>query len=396
MSLPPRSLLLLAVIGCGGPEAPPRAEATDAESFPADTALISAAGVRVAGFSTAPVTLVAWRDAWSAPARLILDPAATELIGSIVEGRVVRVYASPGDRVRPGDVLVAIHAHEMMDARAGLSSARAGMARAESEFRVAASASDRAERLHAIKALSLADLERARGSRVDAEAMRDAARGELTRAEAFLHHLLGDGALPTSYDEHWVLIRAPIAGQVISRSVQPGQVVLVGAPLLTVSRTSALTLVLQLPDDAVRGARVGAPVRFSVSAHPTRSFDATVTRVFPAVDTVTRTVEVHAAVADPRGLLKAEMFASAELFGAATAPVATVPIGAVQSFEGDTVVIEAQQRGEGLRLEALPVRVGRRTRERAEIVAGIDTGRVVVVGGAAVAKAEILRRRGGG
>jgi membrane fusion protein, heavy metal efflux system len=41
------------------------------------------------------------------------------------------------------------------------------------------------------------------------------------------------------------------------------------------------------------------------------------------------------------------------------------------------------------------VQVGRRTHTLAEIVAGIDTGRTVVVGGAAVAKAEILKRRGG-
>jgi hypothetical protein len=49
-----------------------------------------------------------------------------------------------------------------------------------------------------------------------------------------------------------------------------------------------------------------------------------------------------------------------------------------------------------MQLAAIPVRVGRRTWALAEIVSGIDSGRTVVVTGAAVAKAEILKRRGGG
>jgi RND family efflux transporter MFP subunit len=210
-----------------------------------------------------------------------------------------------------------------------------------------------------------------------------------------VEHLVGTGALPPAYDEHWVLIRAPIDGVVVSREAQPGSVVLVGAPLLTVSRTSALTLVVQLPDAAVAAARVGAPVRFTVGAYPGRAFDAKVTRVFPAIDTLTRTVELQAAVYDPEGALRAEMYATAELLGPSASTVLTVPAGAIQAFDGDTVVIEAQQRGEGMRLEAMRVRTGRRTRERVEIVTGIDSGRLVVVGGASIAKAEILKRRGG-
>lgn len=360
----------------------------------ADTALLSAESVRIGGFTMAKVTRAAWRDAWRAPARLTLDAASTEPIGSIVEGRVVRVYAMPGDRVRKGQVLVAIHSHEMMDARAALTKAKAGLARAESELRVAQNAAERGERLYTGKAISLAELERLRAARTDAQAMQESAAAELVRAEEFLEHLLGDGAEAEGADPHWVLVRAPLDGLVITREVQPGNVVLVGAPLLTVSRTTALTLVMQVPDAATT--RVGALVSFSVAAAPGERFEATVTRVFPQVDTLTRTVEVHAAVRDRRGVLKPEMFASAELSGAQGESVTTVAAGAVQAFEGDTVVIAAEPRGEGLHLTVVPVRVGRRTSALAEIVSGIDTGRTVVLGGAAVAKAEILKRRGGG
>lgn len=392
----PVAILAIAA-GCSGQSEGASVPATGdaAAAAPVDTALLSAESVRIAGFSTNKVTRAAWRDTWRAPGRLTLDPSSTEPIGSIVEGRVVKVFAMPGDRVSKGQVLLAIHSHEMMDARAALSRAKADVTRAESDLRVASSAADRGERLFGLKALSLAELEKLRGLKTDAEATRESAAAELVRAEEFLEHLLGDGPDVAGFDPHWVLVRAPLSGLVISREVQPGNVVLVGAPLVTVSRTTALTLVLQVPDAAASAARLGAPVLFNVPAAPGQEFVATVTRVFPSVDTLTRTVEVHAAVKDTRNILKAEMFVNAEITGAAAGMVSVVPSASVQAFEGDTVVIAADKRGEGLHLEAVRVRVGRRNGALAEILSGIDTGRTVIVSGASVAKAEILKRRGG-
>jgi len=387
-------LLLLAAACNREPEA--AATTPTPEGPRADTALVSAEGVRIAGFTTAPVQRSVWHETWSVPARITLDPSATEPLGSIVEGRVVKVYASPGDRVKRSQVLVAIHSHEIMDARASLGRAKATMSHAESDSRVVTSAADRAERLYTIKALSLADLEHARGNRIDAMAALDAARYELERADAFLDHLVGDGPLPDDYDEHWVLIRAPMDGQVVSRDVLPGNVVLVGAPLITVSRLSQLVLVMQLPEAAAAQITTGASVQFTVAAHKTRPFNARVSRVLPSIDTMSRTVEVHAAVVNANGLLKAEMFAQAEIDGPASGATNSVPAAALQSLDGESVVITARKLGEALQMEVVKVRVGRRTRERVEILAGLDSTQIVINDGASIAKAELVKRRGGG
>jgi cobalt-zinc-cadmium efflux system membrane fusion protein len=307
---------------------------------------------------------------------------------------VTRVYVLPGDRVTRGQVLVAIHSHELMEARAALAKARAGLASAQSTQRLRASAADRAARLFDLKALSAADLERARADLAEGTALQQAAQAELERAEALVEHLVGHDAMPGDYDEHWVLIRAPMDGQVTGRSVEPGNVVLVGAPLVTVSRTSNLVLILQLPDAA--HVRQGATVRFTTSGSGSRTFTARVTRIYPAVDSVTRTVEVHAAIGPHGGALRAEMFAAAEVEGPGESPAIVVPAAAVQAMDGDTVVIAAEARDEALFLTAMRVKVGRLTRDRAEVLAGLDTGRRVVVGGAAVAKSELLKRRSAG
>ncbi len=387
-------LVLLSACGTSSETPPPPAEA--AGVLP-DTAYLSEQTVKIAGFTLATATSAPWRDLVTAPARVALDPSATEPIGSIVEGRITKVYVMPGDRVARGQVLVAIHSHEMMDARAELGRAKAELASAQSHQRVATSAAARAERLFALKALSAADLERARGDREAADANVESATAMLTRGDALVEHLVGTGALPPGYDEHWVLIRAPIAGQVVNRHIEPGNVVLVGAPLVTVSRTSSLVLIAQLPDAAASALRPGATVSFVTSATGSQSFAARVTRIFPSVDTLTRTIEVHAAIVDRQASqLRAEMFATAELSGGASSPAVTVPLSALQPFDGDTAVIVAQPRDGGLFLEVRAVRVGRRSRDRAEVLSGVEAGVQVVEGGAAVARAELLKRRGGG
>ena len=108
-------------------------------------------------------------------------------------------------------------------------------------------------------------------------------------------------------------------------------------------------------------------------------------------------------LATPRGadrvgqrIGRAESFAQAEVLGTGGTPAVVVPAAAVQAMEGDTVVIAAEPRGAGVFIEAVPVRVGRRTADRVELLSGIGVGRPVLVRGAAIAKAELIKRRGGG
>jgi cobalt-zinc-cadmium efflux system membrane fusion protein len=359
-----------------------------------DTGVLSAAAVRLARFTIEPATSTQWKETWSVPARLALDPNTTHLLGAIAEGRVTRAFVRVGDRVRAGQVLVALHSHEMMAARSDLAKAQAADAEAESALRLAASSSERAERLYALKALSLADLERARTAHTQAEAARAQARAELARAGAMREHLSGSGPAPSGIDEHEVLIRSPINGVVVSREAQPGSVVLVGAPLVTVSPASDLVLVMRLPERALGAAQVGSTVRFTVAAFPGEHFDARVTRLAPTLDSLTRTIEAQAQVLTGADRLRAEMYANAEIIGAPGGPAITVPAAAVQAMEGDTVVITGQPLGEGMQIEALRVRVGRRTSEVAEIITGLNEGAPVITDGAAIAKAELLRRRG--
>lgn len=372
-----------------------RADAPPPNSDLRDTALLTPDAARLAGLVIVPAESLPWRESWTAPARLTLDPLETQSLGAIAEGRVTRVLARVGDRVRQGQVLVAIHSHEMMDAVSAVAKATAADAQATAEAALAESAAARAERLYAIKALSLAELERARTGLAQARSTQAQARAELERARAMRGHLVGTGSVPPGTDEHEVLVRSPLEGVVVRLDARPGEVVLVGAPLVAVSRTTSLVLQMQIPERGLGIVVPGTAVRFTVPAFPAEQFTARVTRVAPTLDSATRTLAVQAQVDGPAERLRAEMYATAELLGPPDAAALSVPAAAVQAFAGDTVVIVARSRAGGVELEAVPVRVGRRTTERVEVTSGLTPGEPVVAEGAAVAKAEILRRRGG-
>jgi cobalt-zinc-cadmium efflux system membrane fusion protein len=399
LARPSRCLLALVplVAACGGTDSAPAADSAAAPPPTAlvDSATLSAEAVQIAGFTIDSVVSRPWQTFVTVPGRLELDPSALETIGSITEGRITHVTVRVGDRVSAGQPLVMIHSHEIMDARSRFTSATAQVTAMEAERDLARTAAERARRLFDNKAMSAAEVERADVARKVAQSNYEQAVAERDRAEALIEHLAGLGPLPAGADEHDVIIRTPIAGVVTSRNAQPGTVVLPGMPLVTVGNPDRLQIGMHLPEQAAAGVRPGATVRYALTEAPADRFDAVVTRVAPTVDTLSRTVSV---VAQLRGRTtgRAESYVQADIEGQGMAPALVVPAGAVQAMQGDTVVIVSEPRGEGMYIRAMPVRVGRRTADRVEILGGLPQGTAVVARGAAIAKAELLKRRAGG
>lgn len=359
-----------------------------------DTVTFSAEAVKIAGLEVDTVRAAGWQATVTVPGRVVLDPAALETIGSITEGRITGVPVRVGDRVVAGQTLVMIHSHEIMDARSRLLRARAQLDAATAQRDLAVTEAARAHRLFDARAMSRAEVERAEVALRVARAAWDEATAEHDRAIALVDHLAGLGPLPPGADEHDVLIRTPIAGVVTERVAQPGSVVLPGSPLLTVGDPARLLLQLHLSESAAAGITVGSAVRYTLTESPGAPFSATVTRIAPTMDTLTRTIEV---VARPTGStpVRAESFVQAVIVGKGTGETLTVASGALQHLDEGTVVFTARAQAGGLALRAVPVRVGRRGPDRAEILAGVAAGTPIVVRGAAIAKAELIKRRGG-
>jgi HlyD family secretion protein len=115
-----------------------------------------------------------------------------------------------------------------------------------------------------------------------------------------------------------LLVRAPLSGVVMARSIEPGEVLLAGAQALSVGQTDRLTITVFVPEDRYGQIDLGDHVQVSVDAFPDKTFDATVTRIADEAEFTPRNVQteegrrttvfaVDLTVTYPGGMLKPGM-----------------------------------------------------------------------------------------
>ncbi|HPF60632.1 MAG TPA: efflux RND transporter periplasmic adaptor subunit [Gemmatimonadales bacterium] len=242
------------------------------------------------------------------PAMVVTPDPATAHLGSIVEGRVVRVPVLPGDRVRAGDVLVVLHSHELATARRDLIAAEAATAAARA-------AVERSDRLLAAGAVAREEVEQRRSALAAAEA-------ERARAEEMVSHLHPDGEEAT--------IVAPADGTVLAVHVNVGEAVVVGEPLVDVGDARTLWVTGWVPERAVPQVGTGREARVTLAAFPGDTFAARVVRSGGALDPERRALDVRVVLTAPPPGLVPGMYATLILPTGELAPRAILPAEAVQ------------------------------------------------------------------
>jgi membrane fusion protein, multidrug efflux system len=107
-------------------------------------------------------------------------------------------------------------------------------------------------------------------------------------------------------------IRAPFAGIVGLRRIQPGQYIQVGEPVVELTRVDPLQLVFSVPQRHASELENGQHV-LALSGRCGERFEGDVTAVEPMVDAATRTVKLKAEIPNPEGRLRPGMAASVRL-----------------------------------------------------------------------------------
>lgn len=279
-----------------------------------------------------------------------------------VGGPVLQVLAEKGEAVSRGQVLAKIDDTGLRDSYL---SAQSAVRSASSSLEVARREVERASRLAEAGAIAQRDLETARNQQTLAQAQLADARARLSLAEKQLEK---------------TVIRAPLAGVVSDRPVNAGDVVAPGAALFTVVDPGSMRLEASIPAARLAEVRVGAPVRFTVSGYPGRTFTGRVERINPAADPATGQVPVFVSIPNADGVLVAGLFAEGRVASEART-VILVPAGAV-SQRGVTPTVLRLRSG---KVEQVPVQVGATDpeTERVEIVSGLAAGDTVLTGAAA-------------
>lgn len=377
--------LILFAAACGG-ETKAADEASAAPDGPRSGVEFTKALVQSGGVRWAPVQTGQMAASIEVPGQIMPNGDRTARLGAPAQGRVLTVHVQPGDGVARGQPLVTLVSQQASAAHAEYEKARAELNSRRAAATYARTARERAERLLAAKATSRQELERAQADDELARAELEQAESELARTRSTVSQL-GVGSTAGT-----MVLRAPLAGVVLSRDTEPGAVVEAGAPLVTVADTRTLWLEAAVSDRAAGALRPGAGVRFTVPAFPADTFVATVQNVGSGLDPDTRTLPVRARVENADGRLRPQMFATVWIDGGDPRQAVVVPDGAVQLLDRRPVVFVAIPNGTGgARFERRDVELGASAGGQTQILRGVSPGDVVVTDGAFAVKSVFAR-----
>lgn len=339
----------------------------------------------------------AQRDLWPETLRVQGSLLGDErsIIGAKVAGRVESLAVDLGSFVKKGETLVVLDRRElelqMRQAEAQLQQACAaiGLSPSESELELrrenappvrleqalvdeARAALLRAQQLPNRQAISQTEIERLTAQLKTAEARYQSALNNVGQQIALIGVRRAELALIQQQYEDAV-ITAPFDGLVESRNVAPGQYVQVGQAVVTLVRTDKLRFTAGVPETRAGNIRPGQTVLIHVAGEP-QPVATTITRVSPTVSQVSRALTIEADVPNPNRRWQAGLFAEADIVIDPQATTLSVPAEAVTEFAGIEKVWVVR---DGKAFEQ-PVRTGRRTEDRIEILDGLDPGDLIV------------------
>lgn len=325
-------------------------------------------------------------------------------VSSQVPGLVVAVGVVEGQRVQAGELLLQIDDAEaraavaQAQAAVNQANARVGQLRkvgaivanqalrqAETNLAQARADYDRAAELAKSGAVARSQLDEAarrveiaRAQRSAAQAQQLSAAPEGADSRLALSALLQSQAQLTAAQARLSQTRlvALQPGLVLSRDVEPGDVVQPGRTLMTIAADSETQLVITPDERNLARIRLGQHARASADAYPSRVFDAVVSYIAPAIDPQRGSVEVRLRVADPPDELKPDMTVSVDLTVASKPHALTLPSDAIRGAAGTSPSVMVVHAG---RAERRPVQLGIHGDGRSEVVAGIDESTQVIV-----------------
>ncbi len=307
-------------------------------------------------------------------ARIAYDENLTARVSSPITGRVIKLLKQSGDTVKVGDALAVIDAPDYITAQADLR-------RAEAEAAQKRAALARTRTLVEGEVAPRKDLETAQSDLKQAEA-------ELSRARDRLRMLnLGHA----SEGDHFTL-RAPISGIITERKTNPGNEVRpdLPDPLFVISDPEHLWMIIDVPERLIARIERGQTVAIEVDAYPAERygerFIGLVDYIGAVLDPDTRRVPVRALVANPKLMLKPEMYARATPLAAEGRELVRIPNSALSTEGLYSFVFVEKEPGV---LEQRPVTLDIRGREESYVLEGLKPGERIVTTGAVLLASEL-------
>jgi membrane fusion protein, multidrug efflux system len=254
-----------------------------------------------------------------------ISPVQGAMISAELAGTVAEIGFQSGALVKKGDVLL------KLDASAEEAQLRSTQADAE----LAKNDLDRARGLADRKVISAAELDAAQSKYAQKKAAVDNMQSVIDKKQ----------------------IRAPFDGIAGIRAVNPGQMVKVGDPLVSLQALDQVFVDFSLPQQQLADVKPDLPVKVTTDAIPDREFEGKLTAVNSSIDPVTRNVSLQATLENADHALRAGIFARVKVLLPQKNPTLFIPATAVlYAPYGNSVFVIEKKSDEKTKKENLTLR----------------------------------------
>lgn len=295
---------------------------------------------------------------------------ATDMLAPI-SGRVTKVLVAMGDTVKKGQVLARVDSPDFAQA---VGDYRQALAKARTDHKLADHAAD----LLKHQGMSARDAAQVQNDALAAEAARDAAQRKLQTLNVPAATIKAIGEGKTAGHGAGV-IRAPIAGTVVARSITPGQHIQAGdTPCFGIADLSRMWVKARLFADDMAAVKPGnaATVLMDSGGKP---MSGKVTAVSAMVDSATGAATARVALANPHGVLKKGMYVRVRIDAGHASKGLLVPLAAVLRDDDNRPFVYVVDKNK--RFLRRHVGLGDHVGKDVVIVSGLAAGQQVVSAG---------------
>ncbi len=294
-----------------------------------------------------------------------------------VSAKISEVHVWPGDSVTRAQTLVTLDSRQLQSqrdqaqqglesAQANTRSARQNVLSAQAAFGEAKSQYKRIKSLYDEGAVAKSEMDRAEAAYLQAEAGLQRAKDNQAAAEASVRQAqnrLEESMIALSY----ATIKAPEAGEVVDRLVEPGDLAVPGKPLLELQTSGAMRLEAMVREGVINRVRPGKELEMDITAL-NRTVTGVVEEIVPVADPRTRTFLVKVGLPDMPGLYSG-MFGRLYI-GLDPRPTVLIPQLALRRVgQLDTVLVQEADAWRSVYVKAGAERGG-----EVEILSGLSGG----------------------
>ena len=306
-------------------------------------------------------------------------------VGSPVTGVMIERRVQEGDVVQPGDVLAVLRADDL---EAAVREAEAAVAQLQQSTRPQAQAALREAEARLVQASREAARRRDLFKRqlVARETMEQALQAETIARSAAEQARLAARSLAAGNPNEAAAraraaaaraqlakttIRSEVAGTVLTRNAEPGDLVQPGRVLFEIARAGATEVLVPLDEKNLAVLAIGQAAMCIADAYPTRPFPAKVSFIAPSVDPQRGSVDIRLTVTPVPDFLRQDMTVSVNVETGRRDRALVVPNDALGAVDGNRAELWLAADGRAMRRQ---VQLGLRGLTQTEVTAGLQAG----------------------